>query len=133
MKSAWAVLAGAITWAVLWLGLNQLLFAVAPGTFAEGQPITSTPALLGLWVSSVAFSILAGTVTATVARRDEVRHAAMLGGLQLALGVFFQVQYWTLMPIWYHVLFLACLFPANVAGGVLRKSRAAEGARPAVA
>jgi hypothetical protein len=36
--------------------------------------------------------------------------------LQLGLGIFFQAQYWQLMPLWYHLPFLALLLPGNVYG-----------------
>ncbi len=122
MRSVLAVLTGAVIWAILWLGLNQALITFAPGTFAV-EPITSTGGLLGLWASCLVISVLAGYLTAIVARKEEVRHASILGVLQLGLGIFFQLQYWELMPLWYHTLFLLSLFPAHAYGGVLRRGR----------
>jgi len=124
MRSILAVLAGAGVWAVLWLGLNQGLLAFAPDTFAPGEPITSGVALLGVWLSSVVFSVFAGWVTGIVARGQEVTAATILGVLQLGLGIFFQAQSWDLMPLWYHLLFLVCLMPGNVYGGWLRSKQA---------
>ena len=132
MRSISAVLTGAVVWAVLWLGMNQGLIAISPGTFAV-EPITSAGGLLGLWGACLVISILAGYLTAVISRTREVRHASVLGAIQLGLGIFFQVQYWHVMPVWYHVLFLSSLFPAHAYGGVLRRSRQAIRRVPAAA
>ena len=122
MRSVLAVLTGAIVWAVLWLGINQGLVALAPGTFGV-EPVTSTVGLLSLWGLCLAISILAGYLTGIVSRQRVGEHASALGVLQLGLGIFFQVSYWDVMPVWYHVLFLLSLFPAHAYGGLLRSSR----------
>lgn len=43
--------------------------------------------------------------------------------LQLTLGIVFEVSYWHLMPVWYHLVFLALVGPATLYGGVLRGRR----------
>jgi len=123
MRSVIAVLTGAVVWAIVWFGLNQLLLVVAPGTFSVDQPITSVGGLLGLWIACIVLSIVAGYLTGIVARTKEVTHASVLGLLQLGLGIYFELQYWDLMPTWYHILFLLSLFPAHAYGGVLRRAR----------
>ncbi len=123
MRSVIAVLTGAGVWAIVWFGLNQLLIVAAPGTFSVDQPVTSVGGLLGLWIACIVLSILAGYLTGIVARTREVAHAAVLGVLQLGLGIYFALQYWHLMPTWYHILFLLSLFPAHAYGGVLRGAR----------
>ena len=42
------------------------------------------------------------------------------GILLLATGIAVQLQYWSLLPIWYHLVFLVLLVPSTVAGGSLR-------------
>ncbi len=68
----------------------------------------------------IAVSLLAGYVTGAVARTKPVSHGLALGILQLGLGIFFQAQYWQLMPLWYHLVFLTMLLPGNVYGAWLQ-------------
>ncbi len=56
-------------------------------------------------------------MTARVARRAELRHALALGVVQLIIGILVQVQYWQVMPLWYHLSFLSLLLPGTVLGG----------------
>ncbi len=119
-RSILAVLAGAVVWAVLWLGSNATLAAVFPGQLVPNQYIGHTGILMTLLALCIAFSLLAGYVTAVVARTNLVKHGLALGVLQLGLGIFFQSQYWNLMPLWYHLVFLTLLLPGNVYGAWLR-------------
>lgn len=112
-----AVIAGAAAWAVLWIGGTRAGQAAFPAQLTEGQPITHLAALLGLILYSVALSLLAGFVTAKVGRRDAMTAVWILAGLQLALGIIAETSYWSLMPVWYHLVFLALIVPATVAGG----------------
>lgn len=119
-----AVAAGAVLWAVLWVGGSAL---VAPLTGVEaGQPVTETPVLLGYVGYSVLLSMLAGYVAAAVAGADPLRPVRWLAGVQLLLGVIFEVSAWSLTPVWYHLVFLALLIPAVLLGGRLRSRRVAR-------
>jgi len=79
--------------------------------------------LLSILVYSVALSVLAGWLTATIARTKPTRHALALGALQLAFEIAAQAAYWSLMPLWYHLPFLALLIPGNLLGAHLRGRR----------
>ena len=125
IRSVLAVLSGAVGWAVLWLGSNAIIAKLNPETIREGEPITDPGLLFLLIFVSVVFSIAAGYLTGLLARRAEIPHVVALGILQLALGMFFQIQYWDLMPLWYHFIFLVLLLPGNVVGGVFRKAQKA--------
>jgi hypothetical protein len=49
-----------------------------------------------------------------------------LAALQLALGLVFEILFWDMTPVWYHVVFLALIVPATLYGGTLRaRTRAA--------
>ena len=76
-------------------------------------------------VMSFVFSVAAGYLTAALAKTKPVHHAFALGILQLALGIGFEVSYWELLPVWYHLVFLVLLIPGNVLGGMLRANRRA--------
>jgi hypothetical protein len=123
------VLAGAVLWAVLWVGGTQAAQAAFPSVLAVGTPVSSTAALVGLIVFSAALSVLAGYVTASVAARDPMPAVWTLAVLQLAIGIGVEASAWSLTPVWYHLVFLALIVPATVVGGRLRVRRA----RPAAA
>lgn len=120
MRSILSVVAGNVAWTVLWLSLSAVLAGMYPREFDGKTRIESVGLLLFLLIYSVVISVLAGYVTALVARRKEIQHAAALGVLQLALGVFFQSQAWNLLPVWYHLSFLVLLIPGNLFGGQIR-------------
>lgn len=114
-----AVVVGATTWAVLWLAGNAGLAAAFPQIIQANTRLEHTPMLLGLLAFSVALSVLAGYTTAHCARGAS-RPVAVLALLQLAFGVLFQTLSWHLLPVWYHLTFLALLVPGVVFGGRLR-------------
>ena len=115
-RSILAVLAGATLWAILWLGSNAALAALFPSHIVVDEYIGHVGILTTMFGLSVVYSVLAGYATGVVARTSRVGHGFALGILQLGLGIFFQAQYWQLMPLWYHLPFLALLLPANVYG-----------------
>jgi hypothetical protein len=43
--------------------------------------------------------------------------------IQLVVGIGFEVSYWAMTPVWYHLVFLALLVPATVWGGALKAER----------
>ena len=116
-RSIGAVFAGMVVWSVLWIGSNAALAAAFPEIITAGQPLFHIPTLLTLIALSVVFSVAAGYVTGMTAARNAVQHAWGLGVAQLALGIFFEVSLWNLLPVWYHLVFLALLIPGNVFGG----------------
>lgn len=125
-----AVLAGAVLWAVLWVG-GSALAAPMVGVVA-GQPITDTGVLLGYIGYSVLLSVLAGYTAAAVAgQHDPMRPVRWLAGVQLLLGIVFEVSAWSLTPVWYHLVFLVLLVPAVLLGGRLRAAGAARAGSPA--
>lgn len=124
LRSILAVLAGFLTWTVLWLTSNAAIAAALPDAFRADGSTDSAGILLVILLLSVVFSLIAGYVAAIVARRAIMKHALALGLLQLAVGLFVQIQYWNLMPLWYHLSFLALLLPGILVGARLRLARA---------
>lgn len=120
LRSILAVIAGSIVWTVLWLGTNAVFMQLFPQWYGEGGRIESAPVLLFVIIRSLLFSIVAGYVTALIAQRSELKHAFALGVLQLAMGILATVQFFDLLPLWYHIAFLVLLIPGNLLGGYLR-------------
>jgi len=121
-RSILAVLAGNITWTILWLTSNAILAAMFPQAFRTDGATNHGGLLAALLILSVGFSIMAGYVTTAMARANKLKHSLALGLLQLAIGIFIQIQYWTVLPLWYHLSFLSLLIPATWLGGKLRGS-----------
>jgi len=124
-----AVIAGAVVWAVLWVGANAALAAALPEIIVPGQAVDHVPLLVGLIVYSVVLSSLAGFTTAVVKGPDPMPAVKALAGLQLALGLFFEISSWSLLPVWYHLVFLALIVPAVLQGGLLKARNAPAMAR----
>ena len=121
-----AVIAGFALWSVLWLVVNASSAALAPGAFNEDGTTDSATVLLVVLILSIACSVGSGVLTAAIARTPSLGPAWVLGGLLLAVGVFFQVQYWDAMPLWYHIPFLALLIPGTLIGARFRSNKAAD-------
>jgi len=130
LRSILAVIAGSLAWTVMWLGSNAALLKLFPGWYGESGRVESLPVLLFIIFRSVVFSVLAGYLTALIARRRELQHTFALGLWQLALGLIATAQFYDAAPLWYHLFFLVLLIPANVLGGQLRmvqKSKVVRG------
>lgn len=121
-RVALGVVAGAVLWAVLWVGGTGAARAALPELLDPARRLDHVGALLGFIAYSVVLSIAAGYVAAAVAKASAMRAVWILAVLQLAIGIAVEVSYWDLMPVWYHLVFLALLIPATVYGGRLKAS-----------
>ncbi len=109
---------GYAVWTAIWLTVNAMVFAEAGEVIAAGDAFTETGPLLGVLALSIACS-LAGGVAAAIAGGKRAR-GAVLGNslLLLATGIFIQAGVWSLMPVWYHLIFWALLVPMTLLGGM---------------
>jgi hypothetical protein len=119
IRSILSVLAGIAVWGLLWVGGNSALAVAMPGSFDANGVTSSSGVLFLILVYSIFLSVLAGWATAVIARRSPTRHALALGLIQLLIGIAAQAAYWELMPLWYHLPFLALLIPGNLLGARL--------------
>jgi hypothetical protein len=126
MRIAIAVIVGYVVWSVIWLVANNLMFADAGEVMAAGDPFTETRPLLGVLALSVVCSLAGGVVAAKVGK--ERARAAVMGNaiLLLVSGIAIQASIWALMPVWYHLVFLALLVPVTLMGGRLGGSSTAS-------
>lgn len=123
MRATAAVLAGMAAWGVLWSAGTQATQALLPGIVQRDVRLEHVGVLSGYIAYSVALSVLAGYLTARLAGTRPTRTVWALAVIQLLVGVYFEVIYWSLLPAWYHVVFLALVVPATVLGGTLRRER----------
>lgn len=124
IKNIVAVVVGYVLWTALWLGGNALFFSELAEQAAAGTPITSTAPLLGVLVLSIVCSLAAGVAAGAISRRPG---PVLITGMALLItGIFVQAGAWTLMPVWYHLVFLALIVPVVLVGGRLPNRTATE-------
>jgi hypothetical protein len=123
LKRILAIASGFVLWSVLWICYNVLLQKLAVTSGDMTTPMTAAPPLLALLLGSFVISGLSGYLTARI---DGTRSSApiiTLGVLLLVVGIYFQSQYWHVMPLWYHLIFLALLIPMCFVGARLAAPR----------
>ena len=119
MRSIFAVVLGYVLWTLVWLGAWAVAATVSPDSFAEDGTSANALLLAAFVALGALLSVIGGIVTAWTAQavaRGAVRALAIL---LLASGLFFQLQSWDAMPVWFHLPFLASLYPCTVLGGKL--------------
>jgi hypothetical protein len=121
-RTAAAVAAGAVVWALLWVGGAAIAGALWPDIIVPGQRLDHSGALAGYVLYSVIVSVAAGYLTARIARGTSPA-VAILAGMQLALGLAIELSSWDKTPAWYHIVFLALLVPALLFGGNIWQRR----------
>jgi hypothetical protein len=135
LKIVLGVIAGFVAWTVLWLGSDQVLTLASPGWYGihqddaflalqngEAFQANSTIMIIRLAVAAIA-TIMSGFLAAFIANENR-RTPFALGVLLLIVGIGFQVPAWNVMPIWFHVIFLALLIPLSILGGKLKTASA---------
>jgi hypothetical protein len=116
MKTALGIIAGYAGWTVLWLIGNALLRKGGVLPNETSMPIQSGAALCALIAISVVCSLVAGYLAQVIAQPTSSRPGIVLGFLLLATGVAVQWSLFHLMPLWYHITFLALLVPVTLQG-----------------
>jgi len=120
MRQTFAVVVGFVVWSALWILLNLLLKDAGLVPADASQPIYEARPLLFLLAGSLVISLIAGYLAAAIRGRTAYGAIVVLGLILLAVGIFVQIQYWHLMPLWYHLTFLVLLLPLCLAGARLR-------------
>lgn len=125
-----AIILGFVLWSTLWITTNSVIMSAFPGWFGPGDRLTSTPALFLFIALSFVYSVIAGFLTAWIARRSEVRHGMGLGTALLAVGIVMTALYYDTTPFWFHAIFLALLIPGTVLGAGIRRGYREAGPTP---
>ena len=113
-----AVVASYALWTVLWLAGNKVFFAATAGAAtAAGHRFTDLPTLFGVLVLAVACSLAAGMLAARLVPDAQPRPVLLpLCVALLASGAIVSVELRNVLPVWYHIAFLALLAPATYLG-----------------
>lgn len=120
-----AVVVAFMLWPTLWLGFNKVMEMALPDLINPPEPLTHAGVLIGFVVYSAVISAVAGYACAAIRKESPMKTVWVFAIIQLAVGVFVEISYWALMPVWYHLVFLALIVPATVWGGTLRAKRSA--------
>ncbi len=132
LRITFGVLAGFFAWIIVWFGTETVLSAVWPefgahqaafqAAIEKGASFSpNTTILLIHIVLALIVSAIAGSLAAFVAS-DRKWAPLMLGVVLLAFGLLKAGMSWTLVPVWYHVLFAAVLLPMATLGGKLNRN-----------
>jgi hypothetical protein len=116
MKTAVGITTGYAAWTVVWLIGNALLKNARVLPLERSAPIPGVAALCSLIALSVVCSFVAGYLAQAISRATSTRPGTALGFLLLGTGVVVQWSVFHLMPLWYHITFLALVFPVTLEG-----------------
>lgn len=123
MRAVLAVVVGYVWWTAVWLAGNSVFFGEAADVVGAGEPYTEAGPLVGALGLSMACSLMAGMVAGMLGKSQ--RLVSILAIVLLVTGIGVQASVWSLMPLWYHLVFLALLVPATRLGGKLTAAKRA--------
>jgi hypothetical protein len=121
-----AVITGYLVWTALWLAGNRLLFGGAAERVGAGEPFTAAAPLVGVVVLSMCCSLAAGATAAIIAGERAPAAVLVMAVLLLVTGIGVQASVWMLMPVWYHLAFLALIIPVSLLGARIVRRPAAS-------
>ena len=125
------VIAGFISWSIVWVGSEKILSTIWPEWYGANQlafeaAVSSggaftadTTILLMNIVRGSIISVMSGFLASLIAGENK-RSPLILGFLLVAFGLLVVVMSWSYVPVWYHVIFTALLIPMTILGGRLR-------------
>ena len=119
VRAVMAVITGVFLWGMFWNLGNAGAAALFPDQLAGVERIEAPGLLLMLVAYSILLSVGTGWLAALIGKGAGATAVLVLGVVNLAIGIAVQTAYWEMMPVWYHLLFLACVLPATLVGGRL--------------
>jgi hypothetical protein len=123
------VIGGFIAWLFVWVGVEKVLSAIWPAfgvhqaafqaAIEDGGQFTanSTMLVVHIVLGSIV-SVISGALASLIAGENS-KAPLIVGFLLLLMGIAKAVMSWQYVPIWYHVIFTAILFPMAILGGKL--------------
>jgi hypothetical protein len=126
VRSILAVIGGYLVMAVLVVLTSVALGTLFPEAFPEPDSgLLPADGWFGLMLGlSFLYAFLGGYVTATIARRAEMRHALALSAIVLALGLLSAVGEQEIAPRWFRVMTPLVGIPGVLLGSRMRALRA---------
>jgi hypothetical protein len=129
LRSALAVLAGILVLTVASFAIeavaNPLMMKLFPSALPNAAAMAqSVPARIFTLVYTMLCVAAGGYVTAWIARRAEVRHAAVMGVIEAAMTVAAMMALPGHAPVWSWIAGIVLVVPAAWLGGLVRASSA---------
>lgn len=123
-KMILGIIVGFVVWSIVFVGGEALVKAFAPGLAAPENAtyVDSVGILSGYLLRSIIASVLSGFTSAAIAN-DNAKTPLILGIVLLVVGILVQISAWNVLPVWYHLVFLALLIPMTVLGGKLKTQK----------
>ena len=130
VRTVVGVVAGLISWAIVWFGSEKILSVIWPDFGAHqlafqtaienGGQFTAKPTFLVVHIVLGSFVSAMSGLLASLAAGENKRAPLILGFLLLAFGLLKAIMSWPYVPVWYHFIFTAILLPMAVVGGKLK-------------
>lgn len=133
LKIVLGVIAGFVAWSIIWVGSDQALVMASPAWYgahqdraylalANSESFTADNTIMAIrLVISIVATLMSGFLAAFIAGENR-RAPLVLGVILLLVGIAVQASAWNVMPVWFHVIFLALLLPMSIVGGKLKKA-----------
>ena len=118
-----AVVVAWVLWSILWVGMNTGAQTLLPELIDPSRRLDHAGVLSLYVVWSVVASVAAGYVCARIGKTFAMKAVWTLAIVQLLIGIAIEASIWEMVPVWYHLVFLALLVPATVWGGRLSVRR----------
>jgi hypothetical protein len=134
IRSALAVLAGIAvltetSFAIEWV-TDPVLARVLPDAQSNGATWHYDVRKLIMFVYTTLCVACGGYVTAWMVRGSEIRHAVIMGAIQMALTALAMIEFRHKAPLWFWIAGIAVTVPAAWCGGMLRVTRVRRVAKP---
>ena len=123
VRNVFAILIAPGVWFAQAVPGEQLVFLVYPEALEGRTPLGY---LVSSLVASAVYTFVAGAVCAWIAKPDFTRIGLLAGLAQLAFGVFTQIVYWDVVPLWFPLVAIAFVVPVTMAGANLERPSKAE-------
>jgi hypothetical protein len=133
IRSALAIVAGIVvltvtSFAIEWV-TDPVLARVLPGAPSSGATWHHDVRKLIMFVYTTLCVAFGGYVTAWLARGSEIRHAVVMGAIQMALTALAMIKFRDKAPVWFWIAGIAVTVPAAWCGGIFRVTWARRPAR----
>jgi len=112
IRSVLAILAGYLVF-----GASATILYRATGQ--ESSPGTWFAVFSVLY--GIGFAVLGGYLAAEIARQKPLLHSGIVAGVIVVIGLFLLISQSSKGPVWSEALVLACMAPAALFGGWLRR------------
>jgi hypothetical protein len=125
IRSVLAVLAGIVVLTIVSFAIeavaSPLTLRIFPDALQSGAPLSHTlPARLFMMAYTMLSVAAGGHVTAWIARRSRMSHAAIMGAIEVALTVYAMIELPHQAPLWFWIAGMILTVPAACLGAAIR-------------